>query len=86
MTLAGQVKTADGKGIRNVTLTLTGGNLREPVSTRTTTFGAYQFSGIQSGQTYILTVNGKRYTFDQPTRIVEVLEDISDADFVANEQ
>ena len=83
VTLAGQVKTADGKGIRNVTLTLTGGNLSEPITTRTTTFGAYQFGEIQSGQTYILTVNGKRYTFDQPTRIVEVLEDIADADFVS---
>ena len=85
VTLSGRVRTAEGKGIRNVSLTLTGGTLSQPRYARTTTFGSYEFGELQSGQTYVLTVNSKRYTFDQTTRIIDVLEDIADADFVSNE-
>lgn len=84
--IAGMVVTAGGNGIRNATVTISGGNLPEPLTTRTGTFGHYSFTGIPSGGTYIITVSAKRYTFNNPSQIINVQDNIADADFIAEEK
>lgn len=83
--ISGRVTTAGGQGIRNATVTITGGNLSQPVTLKTGTFGAYTFDELSSGETYIVTVSAKKYSFDNPTRIFNLSDDISDANFVSGE-
>ncbi len=61
----------------------TGGNLTEPLTAVTNQFGYYHFEGIEAGQTYIITVGHKRYAFSEPSRVIELFDNLSDLDFVA---
>lgn len=83
VSVTGRVLTAGGNPIRNAILTISGGNLPAPVSAQTGSFGYFIFSGLQSGQTYTITVNAKRNTFAQPTRMTTPQTDVTDFDFVA---
>lgn len=84
VSLAGQVRTTDGRGIGKVRVLLSGGNLSEPMYALTNPFGYYQFDNLESGQAYFLTVASKRFRFDEPTRFVSLAENVSDFDFVAS--
>ena len=83
VTTAGRVKTNAGKGIRNVTVTVTfpNGETRATVSGAS---GFYQFADIPAGATYIFSVSAKRYVFSQPTQVRNIIEDIEHIDFVAD--
>jgi len=67
-------------GIRNAVVTLTDqtGNTR---TARTNAFGYYRFDDIESGQTVILSVASKQYSF--ATQVISVTDNIAEADFVA---
>lgn len=82
--VSGQVRTANGSGIRNVIITLTqsDGTIRTATST---TFGYYQFTGIAVGQTVILNVSSRRFTFAQPTQVLNLIEEATNIDFLAYE-
>lgn len=82
VSVGGRITDAAGVALRNVTVTITSqsGVVR---STMSTTFGYYTFGEVEVGQTYILTVHSKRHTFDEPTRTIQVAEEIADAHFVA---
>jgi hypothetical protein len=81
--IGGRVLTADGNGIRNAEVVLSGGTLTEPMRVQTGSFGYYHFDNLQTGQTYILTVNSRRYIFTAPTRVVSLTDNIGDLDFIA---
>lgn len=85
VSLSGRVVTAEGRGIRNARLTLTdaNGEIRYALSGA---FGYYRFTNVSVGETYILTVSSKRFTFANPTRAVNAQEEISDANFIAEPQ
>lgn len=83
--ISGRVTTANGNGIRNATITVSGGNLTQPLSVKSGAFGAYSFDELESGATYIVTVSAKKFSFENPTRTVNLSEDVSDADFVSGE-
>jgi G8 domain/Carboxypeptidase regulatory-like domain/Fibronectin type III domain len=82
--ISGRVTTVSGRGIRNVVIQLNGGNLAEPKYARTNQFGYYRFTGLDAGQTYILNVSSKRYSFANPTRVITLNEDLTDEDFVSD--
>jgi hypothetical protein len=63
-------------------LTLTGGALSNPIIAVTGTFGYYHFD-VPSGTSYVVTVQARRYAFAQPSRTVNVMDDIAAFDFVA---
>ena len=84
VSVSGRVLTASGRGIRNVKVTISGGDLAEPRTMYTGAFGYYSFTGVTAGQTYFVTVEPKRYTISQPTRVVNMLDSIADLDFVAD--
>ena len=81
VSVGGRVKTAAGKGILNVkvTVTFSSGETRTTVSG---TGGYYQFTDIPAGETYIFSVSAKRYVFSQPTQIRNITDDTQDIDFV----
>lgn len=80
--LSGRVTTADGNGIRNaiVNLIQADGSVG---SARTGAFGYYRFDDLPAGQTVIVSLASKRYTFNSPTRVVTVNEDLADFDWIS---
>lgn len=64
--ISGRVLTPFGDGIPNarITLTSTTGRSRSAISTG---FGSYRFAGLQTGETYTISVSSKQYTFRAST-------------------
>ena len=84
--IGGRISNSGGRGIRNVRLTLTGGSLTEPIYATSTSFGYYQFPEVPTGETYIVMVNSKRYTFNPSNMIINLTDGLDDVDFVGEEQ
>ncbi|HLM61565.1 MAG TPA: carboxypeptidase-like regulatory domain-containing protein [Pyrinomonadaceae bacterium] len=83
--ISGRVRMANGKGIRNVLITL----IQEDGTTRTTLSGLsgkYSFTDVAVGQTVILSATAKRFSFSQPTQFLNLTEEASGIDFTALEQ
>jgi len=83
VTIGGRVTTANGRGIRNVRVRLTGTN-GETRTVFTSAFGYYRFTDVTAGENYILTAFIKRYRFSQNTQVATILEDTDDINFVAD--
>jgi Concanavalin A-like lectin/glucanases superfamily/Carboxypeptidase regulatory-like domain len=81
--ISGRVTTASGRGIRNAVVQINGGNLGETRYARTNPFGFYRISSLDAGQTYILNIASKRYSFANPTRVITLNEDLTGEDFVS---
>lgn len=83
VSVSGRVLTTDGSGLKNARVILTDlhGNSQTTV---TASFGYYSFSEIEAGQTYILTVQSKRYQF--APQVINALEDIENLNFAAQSQ
>jgi hypothetical protein len=81
--VGGQVKTADGRGIKNVSVTITfpSGQTRTALSG---SFGYYRFADIPAGEIYVFSVAAKRFTFAQPSQARQISDDTQDIDFVAD--
>ena len=84
--LGGRVLTADGRGIKNAVLVISGNTLPTPMRVLTGPFGYYRFDGLEAGETYVVTVNSKRFFFQAPSRIVTLSDSVLDADFLAMPQ
>lgn len=82
VSVSGRVMTSDGRGIRNVRVTLVDTNSVSR-TTVTSSFGYYRFDDVEAGQTSVVSVAAKRYTFATPTRIVPVQDQVTDIDFTA---
>jgi hypothetical protein len=81
--ISGRVLTSGGRGIRSVTISLTGTTSGEIRSARSTNFGYYRFENVPVGETYVLTVRAKRFVFLPETRVVTLLDELTDVDFTA---
>lgn len=81
--ISGRVMTADGRPIRNAIVTVTGNSLVEPRVFQTGSFGYYMFDGLATGETYVVTVTQRRFIFQTPSRVVSLIDNIADLDFIA---
>jgi hypothetical protein len=83
VSVSGRLLTSDGAGISraNVTLTNSAGVSHSATSS---SFGYYRFDDVPAGETYVLTVNNKKYLFADSPRIVNVQESLADIDFIAS--
>jgi len=86
VSLSGRVTTSDQRGIRNAKVVVTGGSLEQPVIATTGSFGYYTVDGLTAGQTYVVTVNSKRYNFSVPSRAITLVDNLADVNFVADPQ
>ncbi|MGB5014547.1 MAG: carboxypeptidase-like regulatory domain-containing protein, partial [Pyrinomonadaceae bacterium] len=84
VSISGRVVTANGNGINKAIVTLTnqGGDVRRVI---TNSFGYYRFDAVEAGQTYVLSVGSKRYSFVNPTLVVSPTDDATDIDFMAEQ-
>lgn len=84
--VSGRVMTASGEGIRNATVIITGNSLIAPRVAQTGSFGNFAFEGLVTGETYVVTVNSRRYSFSAPSRVISLVDNVTDADFIADPQ
>jgi len=82
VSISGRVLTSGGQGLARVSVTLTNG-AGAVRSVRTNSFGVYRFDEVAAGEIYTLSVTSSRYQFPESSRILNVLETLSDQDFVA---
>ena len=82
VSVGGRVRTAAGQGIQNAVITLMSQNGSMRI-VRSGSFGYYRFGGVTAGETYIVSISARRFTFAQPTIVVSVLDEIANLDFVA---
>ena len=60
--VSGRVRTRDGRGLRNVTVTMTDQN-GVAHSALTSSFGYYTFTEVNAGQTYKIRAASRLYRF-----------------------
>ncbi len=83
--ISGHVTTPLGRGISGVRLSLTDSN-GQIRTTASGSFGYYQFDDVQAGETYILEAKGKHYTFSQPLQVLNINEETTEVNFIANSE
>jgi hypothetical protein len=82
--ISGRVTTADGRAIRNAAVVITGNALDQPITVTTGSFGWFTFEGLPTGETYVVTVNSRRFTFSTPSRVITLVDNVADIDFIAD--
>ena len=82
--ISGRVLTSEGLAIRNARVVISGNTLPEARTMTTGSFGYFSFDGLAVGETYVVTVNSRRYTFTVPSRVITLVDNIFDADFIAD--
>lgn len=82
VSVSGRMANADGYGIRNAIVYLMeeDGTVHQ---TRTGSFGYYQFDDIPAGQSVVVTVASKRYTFVPSSQVVSLTDSIADLDWTS---
>jgi hypothetical protein len=80
VTVAGHVRTHDGRGLSGaiVMLTKSDGTI---VSTRSASFGAFRFDGLAAGETVTIAVVSRRFQF--PTRVIALADSIDGLELTA---
>jgi len=80
VSVSGRVMTNDGMGLRNAVVVLTdsSGNSRSAV---TSSFGYFSFNDLASGQTCVISVSSKRYSFSP--QVLNLADDVADLVFTA---
>jgi hypothetical protein len=84
--ISGRIVTADGRPIHGANVVITGNTLEHPLTVTTGSFGWFSFDGLQTGETYVVTVNSRRYTFSTPSRVITLSDNVTDLDFTAEPQ
>ncbi len=82
VTISGQVLITDGRGLQNAQVIMSdaSGNTR---TAKTTSFGYYYFDNVEVGQTYIVSINSRRYKF--APQVVSITEEVFGLNFTAVE-
>ena len=77
----GRVLTANGRGLRNATVSLTKAN-GETISATTSSFGYYSFDNVETAQTIVVVIPN---VFISNHQVVSLTESLSDLNFIAME-
>jgi hypothetical protein len=82
VSVGGRILSASGRGISGATVTLfaADGMRRRAL---TGAFGYYRFDDIPAGQTVVVSVSSKRFSFAEPSRAVNVGDELTDLNFTA---
>ncbi|MBV9242150.1 MAG: carboxypeptidase regulatory-like domain-containing protein, partial [Acidobacteria bacterium] len=82
VSVSGHVLTPDGAGLRNARVTMIDGN-GVTRSVITNAFGNYTFTDVAIGQSYVLAVQSRKFTYS--SRVVQVFDTLADVDFTPQE-
>jgi len=80
VSISGRILTNDGRELQNAMVKITdaAGNV---TYARSSSLGYFRFDQIDSGQTYVISVASKRFTF--VPRVVNVTGDLFEVDLIA---
>ena len=84
VSVSGRVTTGEGRGILGSRVVISSNSLLQPLVTTTGARGYYSFQNLRAGETYVVTINSRKYTFSSPSRVISLVDNVSDADFVAD--
>ncbi|HVF46336.1 MAG TPA: Calx-beta domain-containing protein [Pyrinomonadaceae bacterium] len=84
--ISGLVTDANGMGIRNAIITISGVGLAEPVQVTTSSLGYFNVEGLDIGETYLVSLRAsKRYQFSNATRLVTLTDSAQAVNFTAEQ-
>lgn len=81
VTVSGRVTYGQSIGIKNINVILAGGKLTAPKIAITNQLGQYLFEDVEAGQSYVLSISSKRFTFAEPVKFFNVFEALTDVNF-----
>lgn len=81
--ISGRVANSKSEGLADVSIELSTAGSKHPIVVKTDKQGYYTFEDLVVGETYFIFVNSKLHRFTDPTRVLTLLEDVTDADFVS---
>ncbi|MEQ1923371.1 MAG: SdrD B-like domain-containing protein, partial [Pyrinomonadaceae bacterium] len=84
VSVSGRVMTSEGRGVVNAVVSLieANGNVR---NVQTGRWGYFSFNNVEDGQTVIVSVRSRRFTFSQPTQVISLTNNVVDLNFVADQ-
>ena len=82
--ISGRVVDLSGHGIARTRVSVIGSYMESPIYTTTNPFGYYRFDGLRSGEGYVLRVEAKSYSFENPTIFINLSDNVTGVDFVAS--
>ncbi len=83
VSLSGRVLAGE-RGVTNATITVTGNSLSSPIVVKTGRSGIYEVPGLRAGETYVVTVSARRFTFGQPSRVITLNDNLTGVDFAGS--
>jgi uncharacterized repeat protein (TIGR01451 family) len=83
VSVSGRVLTSNGRGIRNVLVRLVDEQGQQRAA-MTSSFGYFRFVDIPAGQTYTISVSGKKYSFTQPVQLLNLTGETDEINFVTD--
>lgn len=84
VSVAGRVLNSSGRGIASASVRIQSMASGWNSAIRTSKNGSFVLPEVPSGDTYIVTVNARRYTFNEPSRILNLQDSVAGFDFIAN--
>jgi hypothetical protein len=83
VSVGGRVMTGFGYGIGNTIVTLTDSHGAVKTA-RTSPFGYYVFDGVEAGETCVVSVAAKGYSFTPPAQVITATDNLQELNFVAD--
>jgi subtilisin-like proprotein convertase family protein len=80
VSVSGRVTAGKGQGLPGATVRITGPS-GQPQTTLTNSMGYYNFSEVEAGSVYTVSVSNKGYTFDPSSIVLSVEDDVGDVNF-----
>lgn len=80
--ITGRVLDIYDRFVKDVSVSITNSS-GEVRATRTNNFGFYTFAELPVGETYVITVRSRRYTFANDSIIAVLMDDLSEQNFTA---
>ena len=53
---------------------------------QTGSFGYFRFENVRVGETYVLTVYARRFTFAEPSRIIALTDDLTEVNYISDSE
>jgi len=84
VSVSGRVTAGKGQGLPGATVKIAGTS-GKPQTTLTNSMGYYNFSEVEAGSVYTVSVFSKGYSFDPSSLVLNVDDDIGDVNFVGTQ-
>lgn len=81
--ISGRVIAGKNTGVKDVTVTLSGGMLTAPQVVRTNNFGYFKFENVEVGYFYVLRVRHKNLDFENDTQVFTLNDNLEEIVFQA---